>query len=117
MCEQGNITTINLKSKSIDVDSCIAPIVIALNNAGIFTVASCCGHGKLSGNIALADGRELILCSNYETSRKIEKIAEIEIAGEKMLKLKANPKTAKTEECKRAAAHYLQLRILYKSWL
>lgn len=42
---------------------------------------------------------------------------ETEIAREEMLRLKANPKTAKTEECKRATAHYLQLCILYKSWL
>lgn len=36
-----------------DIDSCIAPIVRALNDAGVITVASCCGHGKRPGNIAL----------------------------------------------------------------
>lgn len=41
------------------IDRCIAPLVKALNDAGIFTVESCCGHGRGSGGIWLADGREL----------------------------------------------------------
>lgn len=41
------------------IDRCIAPLVKALNDAGVFTVGSCCGHGRGSGAIALADGREL----------------------------------------------------------
>jgi hypothetical protein len=55
-----------------DVDSCIAPIVRALNDAGVITVASCCGHGKQPGNIALADGREIIIAPDYETGRRID---------------------------------------------
>ncbi len=42
-------------------DPCLAPLIVALNSSGIKTVASCCGHGKIPGNIALADGRELII--------------------------------------------------------
>ena len=57
-----------------DVDSCIAPIVRALNDAGAITVASCCGHGKQPGNIALADGREIIIAPDYETGRRIDSI-------------------------------------------
>ena len=45
------------------IDSCIAPIVDALNRAGIYTAACCCGHGKSSGSIWLHDGRELVI--NY----------------------------------------------------
>lgn len=45
----------------VKVDRCIAPIVQALNDAGIATVASCCGHGRANGSIVLADGRELII--------------------------------------------------------
>lgn len=41
------------------IDACIAPIVKALNDGGVATVGSCCGHGQGSGLIALADGREL----------------------------------------------------------
>lgn len=41
------------------IDRCIAPIVEALNNAGIMTANSCCGHGKGPGGIFLHDGRYL----------------------------------------------------------
>lgn len=43
------------------VDRCIAPIVEALNNAGILTASSCCGHGKTDGSIMLQDGRTLFI--------------------------------------------------------
>ncbi len=43
------------------VDSCIAPIVKALNDAGIYTASCCCGHGVADGNIILQDGRVLII--------------------------------------------------------
>jgi hypothetical protein len=36
-------------------DPCIEPLVRALNDAGIATRASCCGHGHRPGNIVLAD--------------------------------------------------------------
>lgn len=42
-----------------DIDICIADIVAALNAANILTAASCCGHGKIQGDIRLADGRRL----------------------------------------------------------
>lgn len=45
------------------VDRCIAPIVKALNDAGIYTAGSCCGHGKTDGSILLQDGRELVVRS------------------------------------------------------
>lgn len=43
------------------IDACIAPIVAALNAAGIETWQSCCGHGKGTGQINLADGRTLVI--------------------------------------------------------
>ena len=42
------------------IDSCIAPIVKALNEAGVYTAQSCCGHGG-DGSILLHDGREIII--------------------------------------------------------
>lgn len=51
------------------VDACIAPIVKVLNDAGVPTVSSCCGHGKGPGNIALADGRELLIMRTNEDAR------------------------------------------------
>jgi hypothetical protein len=43
------------------VDRCIAPIVQALNDAGIYTAGCCCGHGKEDGDIILHDGRILVV--------------------------------------------------------
>jgi hypothetical protein len=48
------------------IDPCLAPIVRALNDAGIPTAASCCGHGSGMGNIWLADGRVLAVLPDYE---------------------------------------------------
>ena len=45
----------------IEIDQCIAGIVLALNGGGVYTIASCCGHGKGPGDIMLADGRKLII--------------------------------------------------------
>jgi len=50
------------------IDACIAPIVKALNVAGIRTDGSCCGHGKADGWIALHDGRQLIVRANDRRS-------------------------------------------------
>lgn len=41
------------------IDLCIAPIVQALNDAGIYTANCCCGHGQEDGEIFLHDGRVL----------------------------------------------------------
>jgi len=43
------------------IDICIAPIVAALNAGNIVTIASCCGHKKITGSIILEDERELIV--------------------------------------------------------
>ena len=43
------------------VDSCIAPIVNALNAGGVYTAGCCCGHGETPGSILLHDGRELTI--------------------------------------------------------
>lgn len=47
------------------VDECIAPIVKALNDAGIHTGGSCCGHGKADGNISFHNGTLLIVKQNH----------------------------------------------------
>ena len=68
MCEWGTDAWVHLWAprpvsgyKWVKVDACIAPIVQALNDAGIDTTSSCCGHGKGDGSILLADGRELVV--------------------------------------------------------
>jgi hypothetical protein len=73
MCEQGNTEPVYANGDVRDVDHCIAPIVKALNEAGVATIACCCGHGVRPGNIALVDGRELILARNYEEARAVDR--------------------------------------------
>lgn len=73
MCNWGTTVTMELEipadlsrtgkayRRKVKIDACIAPIVKALNDAGIKTRQSCCGHGKGPGSIDLADGRELVV--------------------------------------------------------
>ncbi len=56
------------------IDPCIASIVQALNDVGMQTIASCCGHGKQPGLISLEDGREVFIAPDYEAARKINNL-------------------------------------------
>lgn len=51
------------------IDECIAPVVDALNRAGVPTLASCCGHGGI-GSIILEDGRELVIAPDRNIARE-----------------------------------------------
>ena len=55
-------------------DPCLAPLVKALNDGGLRTVASCCGHGRVPGTVALADGRELFIVADYESARALDRV-------------------------------------------
>jgi hypothetical protein len=55
------------------IDLCIQQMVRALNDGGIETIASCCGHGNTIGSIALKDGRELMIAPDFETAREVER--------------------------------------------
>lgn len=71
MCEHGDTVALevtvsaDLAFEGVDtrkvkpIDRCIAPLVKALNDGGMTTVASCCGHGRMEGTVVLADGRDL----------------------------------------------------------
>lgn len=71
MCKWGTDTQVRVKVaahlsstgeekwRDFGIDSCIAPIVKALQEGGIDMLGSCCGHGKTTGWIDLADGRRL----------------------------------------------------------
>ena len=56
------------KWKMCKIDSCISDIVNALQVSGVDMRASCCGHGKTEGHIALQDGRGLLILNpvDYE---------------------------------------------------
>lgn len=49
------------------IDTCIAPLVDALNRARIFTESCCCGHGEMLGHIWLQDGRVLVVLPSGTT--------------------------------------------------
>jgi len=73
MCEYGTTQLVRVripsdlscsgraKWKRMSIDACIAPIVSALQIAGINMRGSCCGHGKQNGEIELEDGRKLLV--------------------------------------------------------
>jgi hypothetical protein len=73
MCQQGSFKLVRVKIpadlscsgrakwKKAQIDSCIAPIVGALQKGGIDMRGSCCGHGRGDGDIQLQDGRTLII--------------------------------------------------------
>ena len=52
---------LGLKDDEEFIDSCIAPLVQTLNNGGIKTTSSCCGHEKTFGEIWLQKGVLLII--------------------------------------------------------
>lgn len=66
----------------VDVDESIAPIVWALNAVGAETIASCSGHGHRPGNIALRDGREIIIARDFEEARRIDALFPVGANGE-----------------------------------
>lgn len=63
MCRWGTDASIRLNRPrpvsgrtEILVDACIAPLIQALNDAGVHTVGCCCGHGKAPGEVLIEQG-------------------------------------------------------------
>jgi len=98
MCEPNNTTLVKVKIvaklshngiekwKNATIDSCIAPIVKALQEGGIDMYGSCCGHGKTLGYIDLVDGRGLLILSS-EQNRKYLLSQVVEEKLEKIYRL------------------------------
>lgn len=82
MCERGTVKIVTLGNGPVAIDSCIVTLVEALNDAGILTVASCCGHSHRPGVIALADGRELFVLPDYNAARELDATFPFNIQGE-----------------------------------
>ncbi len=58
MCEHGDTVPVRLafpnrysRREEVEVDRCIAPVVQELNDSGVRTLNSCCGHGRAEGSI------------------------------------------------------------------
>ncbi len=96
MCEWNDTTAIQLceyikGSRFATVDRCIAPVVQALNDASILTIASCCGHGNLTGSIILDDNRVLEIHPDFAIWIKDQNhFNKINIHGEMCIKNKKN---------------------------
>jgi len=85
MCKWGTTTKVRVKvpadlsstgkeRRAIKpIDSCIAPIVKALQKAGIDTRSSCCGHKKREGHITLQDGRAILVLDKRTTKAYIRR--------------------------------------------
>ena len=79
MCQHGDtITAHTYNGKVIDVDRCIAPLVMAINGSvsDFETIASCCGHGHRPGSILYrkigeAQVYELLLMT-FEQGRELD---------------------------------------------
>ena len=62
MCKWGTDRNVNLCVPTpIKVDACIAPLVQMLNDYGVQTIASCCGHGKTEESRILLSAKSLKL--------------------------------------------------------
>jgi len=46
MCNKRSTRRITINGKTVRVDACIAGLIRSLNDYGIETLGSCCGHGK-----------------------------------------------------------------------
>jgi len=53
MCAHGETENVVIMGRKCRIDKCIAPIVRALNEGGILTAMSCCGHGEGDGFILI----------------------------------------------------------------
>lgn len=72
---------ITISDRPRDIDACIAPIVRALNEAGIQTVASCCGHDHRPSAISLADGREVRIMATFDEGQAVDRQWPLDIHG------------------------------------
>lgn len=85
MCNQHSTTSVLVAKPGqrepihVGVDDCIAPLVALLNQFGYPTAASCCGHNRRPGTIALRDGRELIITRGYDEARSIDAFIDTDI--------------------------------------
>jgi hypothetical protein len=56
MCKWGTYKEVKLLNGSIKhIDFCIADLIQIMNNNGIETINSCCGHGKIPASILIKD--------------------------------------------------------------
>ena len=97
MCEYGTTKPVSVKIpadlsatgksywKRAQIDACIAPLVEALQDAGIDMRGSCCGHGKREGHIQLQDGRCLLILNPEQAEQYLAHISPGSSIGDWLL--------------------------------
>lgn len=89
MCKWGDTVDLELPCggslvmKRIAIDRCISSIVCALNDAGMRTVSSCCGHGRIPASIILEDDSWIVVMDRKTASAFFEEY-KTTIHGEKI---------------------------------
>ena len=75
MCKWGTDTEVSLCVPTpvqgrtmVKIDSCIAPLVQMLNDYGVETTASCCGHGKVKASSIVLSSKSIRLLSREDGS-------------------------------------------------
>lgn len=61
---KGNKVVKLYNGKEINVDECIHELVQAINDAGILTLNSCCGHSVIPVSIILETGLHMIIATH-----------------------------------------------------
>ena len=67
MCKHGDYSLVDVRYEkggklfTQKIDACIAPTIKALQDSGVITESSCCGHGKWDGFILMGDGSTMEL--------------------------------------------------------
>lgn len=92
MCKKGNYVEMEVPFevngrvvilREEAIDSCIAPLVEALNGAGIYTASCCCGHGRELGHIWLHDERVLLIMPSPATKDAVSAMTHYEWRSER----------------------------------
>ena len=77
MCEPNNMVDVEINGKTFPIDSCLKPMIEALNAGGIHTKTCCCGHDNIPGFISLEDGRVLVIARNDRERNLVDILARL----------------------------------------
>jgi len=66
-----------------NIDSCMVPIIKALNKGGIYTNGCCCGHGEKHGAVELWGGGVLVIVNSFRSEEGLS-VEEAELAGKNL---------------------------------
>jgi len=59
VCEEGTKRKVIIEGEEVMIDACLAPLIQTLNDFGLRTIASCCGHGRTEYSYIRIDPRNV----------------------------------------------------------